>query len=184
MSLAAGHSELIVTRLAGQTHVNLRGPETVPTQADCPPEGEWLAIRFKIGTYFPQIPTASLLDGQDVDLPVLAQNRFVLNGTAWEIPHFDNAEALVQHWVHAGLIRKDARVAAAARGEAVPGSQRSLQRRFLAVTGLPCRPTSRSNGRAMPSVCCAQAPPFWRRPSRRAIATSPISPTRSNAWSV
>ena len=50
LSMAASHWEMVVTRHRGKTFLTLRGPETKATTADCPAEGEWLGIRFKLGT--------------------------------------------------------------------------------------------------------------------------------------
>src|SRR5215813_8657123 len=48
LSVAACHFEMAVTRLRGKTFITLRGPETKATTLDCPAEGEWLGIRFKL----------------------------------------------------------------------------------------------------------------------------------------
>jgi hypothetical protein len=55
----------VVTRLAGQTTVTIHGPETRPREVYCPPEGEWLAIRFKSGTFMPALPVHRLINGND-----------------------------------------------------------------------------------------------------------------------
>jgi hypothetical protein len=68
-SVAASHFEMALTRLRGQTFLTLRGPETKATVLDCPAEGEWLGIRFKLGTFMPQLLPGSLRDHKDVTLP-------------------------------------------------------------------------------------------------------------------
>lgn len=140
-SIAAGHWELIFSQVAGEMQVSVRGPETVPIQAECPAQGEWLAIRFRAGTFFAGVPTAEITDGRDLELGLISKQRFGWKGSVWEIPSFDNAEALVQRWQREGLIQRDQLVMAAAQGltpdQALPVSARTLQRRFLAVTGLP-----------------------------------------------
>ena len=55
LSVASCHWEWVVTRIQGQSIVTVRGPETKPTQVPCPADGEWLAIRFKAGTFMPQL---------------------------------------------------------------------------------------------------------------------------------
>ena len=52
-SIAACHWEMVVTRHQGKTSLTVRGPETKATSADCPAQGEWFAIRFKLGTFMP-----------------------------------------------------------------------------------------------------------------------------------
>jgi hypothetical protein len=75
LSMAEGNIELVVTRLPGLLAVTLRGPVSRGTMIECPPNGEWLAIRFRLGTYVPRTPTAALIDHQDVQLPVLPNGR-------------------------------------------------------------------------------------------------------------
>ena len=69
VSVASTHWEIVVTRLAGQTTVTLRGPETRAREVHCPADGEWFAVRFKSGAFMPQLSVANLLDGRDVNLP-------------------------------------------------------------------------------------------------------------------
>src|SRR5262245_42178879 len=69
LSVAASHFEMAITRLKGQTFLTLRGPETKATILDCPAEGEWLSIRFKLGTFMPERLPGSLRDHNDVNLP-------------------------------------------------------------------------------------------------------------------
>ena len=69
LSVASSHWEMVVTRLKGKTTVTLRGPETKVRNVHCPADGEWFAIRFRSGTFMPQLSTARLVDGRDVNLP-------------------------------------------------------------------------------------------------------------------
>ena len=70
-SMAESCIEIVFTRLPEFTAVTLRGPVSKGVLLECPPNGEWLAVRFKLGTYLPDVPTASLIDHQSVDLPLL-----------------------------------------------------------------------------------------------------------------
>lgn len=136
LSVASSNWEIVVTRLDGRITVTLRGPETKVREVHCPAGGEWFAIRFKAGAFMPQLPVANLLDGNDVILPQSSKRSFRLNGSAWEIPDFDNAEAFVARLVHSGVIARDAAVAAALHGEPQALSTRSAQRHFLHATGM------------------------------------------------
>src|SRR5262245_35542999 len=89
LSIAACHFEVAVTRKRGKTFLTLRGPETRATTADCPAEGEWLGIRFKLGTFMPQLTPGHLLDRRDVTLADATSHSFWLNGSAWEYPNFE-----------------------------------------------------------------------------------------------
>src|SRR6476659_4432551 len=107
LSVAAGHLELVVTRLADFTMVTLRGPETRATTIECPPDGEWAAIRFRLGVHMPSLPTHLLLDHRDVNLPVSADGSFELQGFRWPLPDLENAERYVDRLARCGVIARD-----------------------------------------------------------------------------
>jgi AraC-like DNA-binding protein len=136
LSVASPHCEMVVTRLRGQTFITVRGPETRATSALCPPEGEWVAIRFKLGTFLPQFPPVMLSDRRDVTLPGALTRSFWLNGSAWEFPDFDNADTFVTRLARKGVLARDASVEASLRREPPQVSLRSVQRRMLRATGI------------------------------------------------
>jgi AraC-like DNA-binding protein len=136
LSVAASHSEMVVTRHKGKTFITLRGPETKVTTESCPAEGEWLGIRFKLGTFMPRLPTENLLDRNDVTLPAATARSFWLSGSAWEYPDFENAETFVSRLAKHGVVARDPAVEAALRGERQALSKRSVQRHFLHATGM------------------------------------------------
>lgn len=136
LSMADSNIELVVSHLPGSITVTLRGPVSRASSVDCPPHGRWLAIRFCMGAYLPDFPTAALADHQSVDLPVLANGRFLLGGAAWEVPSFDNAEQFVARLAAAGAIALSGHTHAMLEGDLKRASQRSLQRHFRQVTGM------------------------------------------------
>ena len=138
LSIAASHFEMAVTRHRGKTFLTLRGPETKATTLDCPAEGEWLCIRFKLGTFMPKVLPGSLRDQRDVTLPDAASRSFWLNGSAWQYPDFENAETFVKRLAKAGVISRDSTVDAALEGQPRTLSLRSAQRHFLRATGMTC----------------------------------------------
>jgi AraC-like DNA-binding protein len=135
-SIAACHWEMVVTRHLGKTSLTVRGPETKVTMAECPPEGEWFAIRFKLGTFMPLLRPGELRDRNDLTLPDATSRSFWLNGSAWEYPDFENAEIFVRRLVHAGFIAVDHSVAAALCSRPRELTLRTAQRHFLQATGL------------------------------------------------
>src|SRR5262245_7711667 len=135
-SMAACNWEMVVTRINGKSVITVRGPETKASAGVCPAEGEWIAIRFRLGTLMPLLPAGNLRDRNDMTLPEATSRSFWLNGSAWEYPDFDNAETFVKRLVHDGLIVIDHAVRAALRGEQQEFSLRSAQRRFLRATGI------------------------------------------------
>lgn len=136
LSIAACHWEMVVTKLPGKTMLTVRGPETSPATTDCPADGEWLGIRFKLGAFMPQFPVGGILDRKDVNLPEATGRSFWLNGSAWEYPDFENAETFVNRLVRRGLIANDRLIQAALNGERQERSLRSAQRHFLRATGM------------------------------------------------
>lgn len=139
LSVAASHCEMVVTRHRGKTMLTLRGPETRPTAADCPADGEWLGIRFSLGTFLPHYPAATVIDRRDVNLPGVTRRSFWLQGSAWEYPGFENAETFVTRLLQAGVLARDPGVGAALSGEPQALSRRSTQRHFLQATGITHR---------------------------------------------
>lgn len=137
-SIAASTCEMVVSRVQGQTFVTVRGPETSMTTCPCPPEGEWLGIRFKVGTFFPAFSPAALTDRRDVMLPDASARSFWLDGSTWEHPSFENADTFVARLLAKGILARDRSVESIVRGDADPNalSARSAQRRFLRATGI------------------------------------------------
>ena len=138
-SVAASHFEMAVTRHRGKMFLTLRGPETTATTADCPAEGEWLGIRFRLGTFMPQLTPGNLRDRRDVTLPGATRHSFWLNGSAWEYPDFENADTFVARLARKGVIARDPSVDAALRDRRGAWSLRSAQRHFLHATGVTLR---------------------------------------------
>jgi hypothetical protein len=135
-SMAACYWVMVVTRLKGQAFLTVRGPETKATMADCPAEGEWFGVVFKLGTFMPLMRSSDLLDRKDLTLPNATSRSFWLNGSAWEFPNFENMETFVSRLARGGLIKTDRTVVGALRGELQNITTRTEQRRVHQVTGL------------------------------------------------
>lgn len=136
LSVAAETSEIVVTRLRGQTFITIRGPEAKATTADCPAEGDWVGIRFKAGAFFPAFPPSTVRDRRDAYLPSATQHSFWLGGSAWEYPTFENADTFVARLVQKRILVRDRAVDAIVRGEPEALSLRSAQRHFARAIGL------------------------------------------------
>jgi len=135
LSIAMSHWEMVVTRLEGRTTVTVRGPETKVTPLHCPAGGEWLGIRFRLGTIMPDLPASALVDAA-TNLPELGRRAFWLQGSAWEIPDFDNVEAFVERLVRDGLLVRAPVVDAMLHNQLNERSLRTAQRHFVRTTGL------------------------------------------------
>ena len=135
-SMATCNWVMVVTRRKGDTFLTVRGPESRATTAECPADGEWVGIQFRLGTCMPLLPNGELRDRNGLTLPDASDGTFYLNVSAWEYPSFENADTFVNRLVRQGLIVRDAFVEDALRGRPEPVSQRTEQRRFLRTTGL------------------------------------------------
>jgi AraC-like DNA-binding protein len=135
ISVAASHWEMVVTRQHGQTILTVRGPETKATPLQCSADGEWLGIRFKLGTVMPHLPASHLVDG-GVNLPDAGSRSFWLHRSAWQFPDFENADTFVARLVRDGLLIREPVVQAALHDQLKDVSLRTAQRHFLRTTGL------------------------------------------------
>jgi len=135
-SMAEGNLELVVTRLEGHAIVTLRGPVTRAKIFACPPNGEWLAIRFRTGVYVRGLPTAGLLDHKDLNFEVTRDGRFCFADHMWELPTHDNAEVFVDHLVRRGIIAMEPTVQDAMHDNVRARNRRTIQRRFLRAVGM------------------------------------------------
>lgn len=134
-SMATSNWVMVVSRHQGQTFLTVRGPETHASTADCPAEGEWVGIHFRLGSFMPLLPAGELRDS-GINLPGASGRCFRLDGSAWEYPGYDNADTFVDRLVKKGLVVTDPRVVATLQGRPDPRSPRSSQRDVLRATGM------------------------------------------------
>jgi hypothetical protein len=128
---------LILSRTQGRVLAGLRGPETRASTTPVPPDTEFLGVRFALGTVLRTHPAASILDGY-MPFPVTDSGRIVIGGEDWEAPTYENVEHFVRRLRAAGLL-VHSRLGDGEHVTEHPAaglSQRTLQRRYRAVTGL------------------------------------------------
>lgn len=136
LSIAASHSDLVITKLQGKITMTMRGPETKATpMGDSPSDGEWFGIVLKLGTFLPHMPTRSLTD-TEVTLPEATHNSFWLCDSGWEFPTYENAEIFINRLVRAGRLVHDPIIEATLQGEKKNLTPRSVQHHFLQATGI------------------------------------------------
>lgn len=136
LSVAESGWEMVVTRLAGRRALTLRGPSTRATEAVVPAGGEWLAIRFRLGTFLTGFEPARLSDGRAVTLPDASSRSFWLDGSALEYPDYENAETFVDRLRRRGWIGSDVVVADAIRGAGGRWETRTVERHFRRTAGV------------------------------------------------
>ena len=83
----------------------------------------------------PRLPGDKLVD-LEIHLPETGKNSFQLFGDTWEFPNFENVDTFVGRLLRKDLVAHDDVVADVLRGRTQDLSLRSIQRRFLHVTGL------------------------------------------------
>jgi hypothetical protein len=136
MTSVAGVSwGLVFTERDGQVHADVTGPETGSDVAPVPPGATFVGIEFAVGTALRAVPMPALVDA-GVPLQGTTRRGFQLDGSRWEIPGPDDAEALVGRLVRAGVVVRDPLVTEVRRGHRPELSGRTLERRFRAATGL------------------------------------------------
>ncbi|TLF93547.1 helix-turn-helix domain-containing protein [Nocardia cyriacigeorgica] len=119
----------------GQRYAAVTGPETRTGTAPVPESAVFTGIQFAVGTSLRTVATPTLVDG-GIALPDVSDRKFWLDGAHREIPGPDDAEALVERLVQEGVLVRDPLVAATLRGSPPDVSERTLERRFRAATGL------------------------------------------------
>ena len=136
ISRAESRWEMVITKQMGKFTLSIRGPETKATPTPIP-EGhaEYLGIIFKRGVFMPHFPKQKLVNDA-IHLPQSTRNAFTVVGGVFEIPTFENADSFIIRMMRNELLTHDQVVDDVLRGRPQDLSIRSLQRRFLHVTGL------------------------------------------------
>lgn len=119
----------------GAPQAAIVGPETRTSSAPVPSAARFVGIQFSVGTSLRTADTLSLVD-RGIPLPDVMARSFWLDGHRWPIPDADDAELLVSHLVRRGVLVSDPVVGALVRGDRPALSQRTVERRFRAATGL------------------------------------------------
>lgn len=134
-SVAGVRCGLVFWEQAGQAYAGITGPETRTGTAPVPAGANFTGIEFAVGISLRPVPTSALVDG-GIELPDTMRRTFRLDGARWETPGPDDAEALVENLVQAGIVVRDRLVAEVLQGHRPAVSGRTVERRFRAATGL------------------------------------------------
>jgi AraC-like DNA-binding protein len=97
---------------------------------------EFLVIKFKLGVFMPYLPAGNLLNGDAILPEAASQTSFLLNGSTWQLPNFENAETFVERLVRNDLLVREPVVNAVLHDQPLAVSSRTVRRRFLLATGL------------------------------------------------
>jgi hypothetical protein len=95
---------LIFTRQAGVLRTLVVGALEVARPLSYSADAESLWLRFRVGTFMPNILPTTILN-REIELPEGSGDNFWLKDRVWEIPTFENADTFVEHLVRAaGLL--------------------------------------------------------------------------------
>ncbi len=135
ISNAYSQWEMVVTKQKDKRTFSLRGPETHASPAPIPEDAEFIGIVFKHGVYMPQFPIRELVNNE-LHLGEHVRNSFHFLGSTWEFPTFENVDTFINRLTRTDQLDFDQVVDDTLRGKIQNLSLRSVQRRFLSVTGL------------------------------------------------
>lgn len=130
--------DMIIFQQNGNPRLSVWGPMTKANSIAHTEGSDAIGIRFKLGTFMPYLPTYSLPNGGTV-LPEATNKSFWLRGSAWELPSYENVETFINRLVREGLLAQDGIIEGTLQGDPQYMSLRSVQRRFLRITGLSQR---------------------------------------------
>ncbi|GAA4971897.1 hypothetical protein HD597_007177 [Nonomuraea thailandensis] len=134
-SIAAATWDLVFWEHRGQVSAAVQGPETKASPAPVPEHATFFGISFAVGASMPHVPMERLVDG-NLEIPGATRTSFHLKGSSWRLPGYDDVEWFVRRLVREEILVLDPVVAAVLGGRPPDVSERTVQRRFLAVTGL------------------------------------------------
>lgn len=134
MSVATPRWSLVFWEQAGEMYGAVQGPQSKASHAPVPEEATFFGIDFALGTTMPHLPVSRLVDGF-AEIPDATRTSFWLDGSAWHLPDYDNAEAFIERLAREGVVVRDPLVADVVRGAEPDVSARTVQRRFMAATG-------------------------------------------------
>jgi AraC-like DNA-binding protein len=134
-SIAASQWEMVITKQKEKVTLSLRGPETKASSASIPEDAEFLGITFKHSIFMPSLSINKIVDNE-IHIPKTGEDSFQLFGDTWEFPNCENVEVFINRLIRKDMLAHDKIVDDVLCGKKQDMSLRSIQRRFLHVTGL------------------------------------------------
>ncbi len=130
------HWHMVFVKEHGNLHPLVVGPLTSAGVANWGAGGEILWIKFKLGTFMPNLAIKNFMD-KEIAMPEAAsQQSFWLNSSTWDVPSFENADTFVDQLVRDGALTYDPLVDAALQNQLPDMASRTVRHRFLRATGL------------------------------------------------
>jgi AraC-like DNA-binding protein len=132
---AESHWHMVVSRYQGKVQFFIVGPLTTAGVVPFTEGAEILWIKLTMGTFMPHRPVRDYVDLETV-LPNAACNSFLLHGSTWEYPNFENTETFISRLARQGVLERDPVVVAELHGHTHEVASRTVRHRFLRATGL------------------------------------------------
>ena len=132
---AERHWHMALVRQGQRFHSVAVGPLPTAGIASWGEGAEILWIKFRLGTFMPQMPFRTILD-RETTLPEASSNSFWLNGSTWQMPTYENVETFVEWLVRDEAVAVDPMVNSILQEESPPLASRTVRHRFLRATGL------------------------------------------------
>lgn len=155
IAIADGRWDMMLLTQNGQTNVFITGPQTTAVSIPHAAGAEWLGIRFRLGVTMPNIPLNTLVN-EGIQLPDAAFKAFWLQGSAWELPTYENVDTFINRLMKQDLLIADPVVASIVQGETQHWSLRALQYRFQQTIGVSSK-TVQQIERAQAAVVALEA---------------------------
>jgi hypothetical protein len=135
ISSADSSWDMLILEHNGAKKLFVTGPNTRAMPVRYEDSTEKLGIRFKVGTFMPQLPLCTLVNALTM-LPNATGHSFWLGDVVWRFPDFDDADLFIESLERQGFITRDPLVEAIVENQETYAPNRSVQRRFLQTTGL------------------------------------------------
>jgi AraC-like DNA-binding protein len=132
---ASGHWHLLFLKQSGKVKVSIEGPLTKATPVTQAEGTSWFGVTFSLGTFLSAVPLRYLLDERAILSPD-AKTSFMLAGSHWQFPDYENVETFVERLARESLLVSDPIVKAVLQEYPQKVSSRTVRRRFLFATGL------------------------------------------------
>ena len=122
----------------GKSTVLLSGPSSKITLVPYSAGNQNFGIQFKPGVSFTNIPVTDMVDVTKA-LPMPTEDTFVLQGSTWKLPTYENIDKFLARLAEEGLLGIDPVVRDVLENKAVKMSARSIQRHFATTIGMSPR---------------------------------------------
>jgi hypothetical protein len=126
---------MVFVRQNGRVRSLVVGPLTTAGVVTYTEGAELLWIKFKLGTFMRHLRPRAFRDVETI-LPGAASQSFWLNGSAWQIPDFENAETFIDRLVRDDVLVRDPVANAVLQDQLPEMPSRTVRHRFLRATGL------------------------------------------------